>query len=541
MEESGRPEDLVIPPNGTDLLLTVLCALGGAMAASSGVGGGVIFVPLLVLIANLPMGYAAPVSNFVIAVSAVCTFVINLFETHPKNPSRPLINFEALIYFVPIAVSSTSLGVMMSKALAEWLVNILLFVFLGFTSYRMLKRAKKVFDQEKSEASVLKANSNDSRSTVETSEGSYLLRASQDAKGKDGGAEAAGEALGKEVVGDAVAGEGEAVGPATTAKEGRPREGSTDVEIGVLRGLRRDPSYERDLKLRSTLGKKVFTQGEGEEGEEGEEGDASPGKDQAANLLSGGAGSVEASREESRPGGFGSLVANIRSTRWWYWLVIFGSWGIQVFFSVLQKKAKSCTLEDFALMVGQPAFGVVVGLTIARLLIERFRSGKQASYEDGAPAKPDYEEGDIVMGESWRQMMKMMAFCLCIGALGGLLGVGGGSILAPMLLELGASAVVTAPISSSLVLFSSSQAAVQYAVGGKLLWNYAIWLGGVNLVANYVGLYAVKQIVARLGYTSFIIGSLGVLLVAATTFTAVFMGRELEAHGFSPFPQYCRA
>merc|ERR1719201_137206 len=127
-----------------------------------------------------------------------------------------------------------------------------------------------------------------------------------------------------------------------------------------------------------------------------------------------------------------------------------------------------------------------------------------------------------------------MVFCLGIGMLGGLLGVGGGSILAPLLLELGASAIVVAPISSSLVLFSSSQAAVQYAIGGKMLWRLAVWLGGVNLFANFVGLYLVKAIVRRLGFTSFI--SLSVLLVVATLFTGVFLVTNLVHHGFAPFP-----
>ena len=232
----------------------------------------------------------------------------------------------------------------------------------------------------------------------------------------------------------------------------------------------------------------------------------------------------------------GNLRSNLAATRWWYWVILFGTWGFQVFMTVLMKQAKTCTFWDFALLVGQPVCGVTIGLLVARLLVRRHRETK-AKGDHGRGAA---DKGDIVMGDEWRTMLKMMVFCLCIGALGGLLGVGGGSILAPMLLEMGASAVVSAPISSSLVLFSSSQAAVQYAVGGKLLWNYGLWLGSVNLVANYVGLYAVKRIVKRLGYTSFIIGSLGILLVAATVFTALFLGRDLVKHGFEPFPMYCR-
>ena len=547
-DATGRPEDMAFPPTGKDVGLTLLCAVGGAMAASSGVGGGVLFVPLLVVLAGLPVAYAAPISNFVIACSAVSTFVLHLFETHPKNPKRPLLNFEALIYFVPIAVSSTSLGVMMSKALPEWLVNLMLFSFLLFTSYRMCSRAKKTFGEEikakytrkagPETVAALRANVLGPGQAAEGGhdEGDYLLRIQGKTKAANGGG---GEVEERADGAGATGGNSEAEGGAADQAVS-----SADVEVGVLKGLRRDPSYESDLKVAATLRERVFeTEAEGGAGDASRSGEKGGAKEEVV----GGGGSPEGGAPEALisptyrlsaevlpardPSAVARLRQNVRSTEWWYWVVIFGTWGLQVYFSVLQKKARSCTVWDFVLLAGQPVTGVLIGLVIARLLIARHLGGK---------SKFAYEKGDIAMGETWPRMGKMMAFCLCIGAMGGLLGVGGGSILAPMLLELGASAVVSAPISSSLVLFSSSQAAVQYAVGGKLLWNYAIWLASINLVANFVGLYAVKRIVQRLGYSSFIIASLGVLLVVATTFTAIFLVGDLEKNGFEPFPMYCR-
>lgn len=518
-----RPDDMAWPPSALEWIMTVLCAIGGALAASSGVGGGVLFVPLMVIFAKIPVAYAAPVSNFVIAVSAVSTFVMNLFETHPKDAARPLINFEALIYFVPIAVSSTSLGVMLSRALPEWVVNALLFVFLGLTSVRMVSRAAKVYASEK--ASLAPATMRRDTSGVsmdEMGESDHLLTGPQ--------AAATSAPVG-----------------ATNGDKGSPqRKGPlASVEIGVLSGLRRDASFD-DLQTSTT--------GDLFKADNPASGSIDPGDSKDLDLERervGGdpkaAAPAPDERSASSPtsrgkGGLGgnglggNLLLNLRSTRWWYWAIIFGTWGLQVYLSIVQKRTRRCTGVNFLVLVGQPVIGVSIGLRIAQVLIGRTEAGgKGEQAREGAGAS-----GDIALGESWATMGRMMVFCLGIGMLGGLLGVGGGSILAPLLLELGASAIVVAPISSSLVLFSSSQAAVQYAIGGKMLWRLAVWLGGVNLFANFVGLYLVKAIVRRLGFTSFIILSLGVLLVVATLFTGVFLVTNLVHHGFAPFPLYCR-
>jgi len=537
MDSVVRPADMSFPPEGLEWLLTGLVALGGALAASSGVGGGVLFVPLLVVIAKLPVAYAAPISNFVIALSAVSTFVIHLFETHPKDRTRPLLNFEALIYFVPIAVSSTSLGVMMSRALPEWLVNMLLFAFLVFAAYRMLARAIKNFRLEYKEKKMRRemvAVVCDINLAKDTD---YLLNRNGSALSFEDTTTKQKENLKKLVV--------------------PPSLKSEHIEVGVLNGLKRDPSYDN---LRATENVSPFRRQSTEE--RGDVESAGPLRDEdrkntntntskkendnkkeaeepekeGAAARKGGLeveNGTNQEQDEEEQTSLQSFGVSVRSTKWWYWVLIFGSWGLQVFLSVIQTKTKECSPWDFLLLCVQPSTGVLVGVLVAHLIMKRYKEKTNQLGGHGS------REGEIVLGDSWGTMVRMMIICLVIGALGGLLGVGGGSIMAPTLMELGASAVVVAPISSSLVLFSSSQAAVQYYLGGKLLPTYAIWLGAVNLLANYIGLYAVKRVVKKLGFTSFITFSLAILLVAAALFTVSFLVKNLLEHGFTPFPDYC--
>jgi hypothetical protein len=57
----------------------------------------------------------------------------------------------------------------------------------------------------------------------------------------------------------------------------------------------------------------------------------------------------------------------------------------------------------------------------------------------------------------------------------GLLGIGGGMILGPLLLDLGMSPKVSAPITHFAVLFTSSMSVIQFALLGQLLPAHAGW------------------------------------------------------------------
>jgi uncharacterized membrane protein YfcA len=385
---------------------------------------------------------------------------------------------------------------MMNKALPAWLVNILLFSFLSLAAFRMLTRAFKVECQERRLKEIAKAEMNRVDSHDSLKDTDYLLLASKKAK---------------------------------EANQTTPSKKSKNKEKH-----KKSLSQDADAAAAAAAAEEGKHHKEGEEEQTTKEGEEA--KSVEVDILSieqrpSTAESEESSTTSYVGGVFARLRSNLRSIKWWFWVIIFGMWAFQVGLAIVRKRLATCSAWDFAMLCFQPAVGVVVGLKVAHLLIQRYR-------EENLKTK-EFCEGDVVLGESWNKMVRMMFFCLVIGVLGGLLGVGGGSIIAPMLLELGAAPAVVAPISSSLVLFSSSQAFVQFAIGDTMLWNYAIWLGLINLAANCLGLYAVKKIVQKLGFNSFIVFSLGILLVLAAIFTVTFLVKDIEKNGFTPFPPYC--
>ena len=577
MLDAAEVSDLELPLEWRQVLLLLLCGLGGAVAASSGIGGGVVFVPLMVIVVGLPMTYASPVSNFVIAVSALSTFGLNLFQRHPVDPSRPLIDFEGLIYFVPIAVSSTGIGVLLNRALPEWLIKSMLFGFLALTSARTFRRGFAVLRLERrNRAAARKADAAGDGSAhggtaiqraaargralteedflliesmpaqlsphvaqeihhrIEITRGMrhgsdpaipghrYAILSPENAEGaqhlhgSSSSLESGSGGVISEASDDATAGHRATRHLSLSLRDGPPEElrpMPPSSPAAAPRSRRRSSSDKHRAAPLAAM----------EEGRGGGERlSSSHAKDSAAPSEAPSSGKERASS---------AAVGPFKVGLWWEWALVLGSWAVQVTLSFLKAQHAECSPVAFAIVAVQPVLGIGAGLWVARVLLHR-RTGR-------APQRFQRTEGDIALGNGWKPMLRLMALCLTIGIVGGLLGIGGGSILAPVLLELGASAPVVAPLSAALVLFSSSQAAVQYAVRGMVLWHYAAAMGVVNFATNLLGLFAVKQVVVRLGFTSFIVLSLAALLTVACVLTLVNLVTDFVENGVGGFPEYC--
>jgi uncharacterized membrane protein YfcA len=90
----------------------------------------------------------------------------------------------------------------------------------------------------------------------------------------------------------------------------------------------------------------------------------------------------------------------------------------------------------------------------------------------------------------------------------GLLGIGGGMIVNPLLLEFGIHPHVAAATSTLMVLFSSSSAALSFGFSRLLNMQFALVFGLCCLGASIVGVLVVSRIVKRSGKVSTCCGAL---------------------------------
>ena len=94
----------LFPLNHSDVVGTILVGLGLMVAASGGVGGGGILVPLLIIVYGFHPKYAIPLSNFTILGSSVTNMILNLPKRHP-DAERPLVDWDLILVMEPVTMA----------------------------------------------------------------------------------------------------------------------------------------------------------------------------------------------------------------------------------------------------------------------------------------------------------------------------------------------------------------------------------------------------------------------------------------------------
>ncbi|GIL89672.1 hypothetical protein Vretimale_16642 [Volvox reticuliferus] len=122
----------------------------------------------------------------------------------------------------------------------------------------------------------------------------------------------------------------------------------------------------------------------------------------------------------------------------------------------------------------------------------------------------------------------LTTLCATFGAglTGGLLGLGGGMVMGPLLLQIGVHPQVTAASSGAMVLFSSSAAVIQFALLHRLNGAYGGVFAAVSLVAGLIGTHAVARAIKRSGRPSIVVLALAGVMGIGTVCVAVFGLRQ---------------
>merc|ERR1719235_1542196 len=108
------------------------------------------------------------------------------------------------------------------------------------------------------------------------------------------------------------------------------------------------------------------------------------------------------------------------------------------------------------------------------------------------------------------------------GALGGLLGLGGGVIMSPVLLEVGMHSESVQATTAVIVFLSSSLATIQFALMNQIVWHYALWYSSITIIATLLGQRLCEVYVRRTGRYSLITLSIaGVLLFSLVALSIV--------------------
>lgn len=104
-------------------------------------------------------------------------------------------------------------------------------------------------------------------------------------------------------------------------------------------------------------------------------------------------------------------------------------------------------------------------------------------------------EFDITSPEVEKKISKIVFFCFLAGVVSGMLGIGGGIFMAPLMLELGIDPKVATSTSNFFLIFTSFSSTCLYSMAGNTVISYALLFGilcgifslfGSNYLTDYV-------------------------------------------------------
>ena len=136
--------------------------IAAGMSNASGLGGGLLFIPVLLLIMNFYPHEAIPISKMVIFAGAFTSFIHNTKVRRPGRNAKAL-NYNLVIVNTSNLLLGTVFGVTLNKILPNTLILFLLCILLFFYSYKTFKTFLKFHREESGQDSSMGSRFNSSR------------------------------------------------------------------------------------------------------------------------------------------------------------------------------------------------------------------------------------------------------------------------------------------------------------------------------------------------------------------------------------------
>lgn len=120
---------------------------GAALGSIGGLGGGGIFVPMLILIIGFDPKSSAAMSKCMIMGTAVSTVYCNLKVKHPTF-DMPVIDYDLALLIQPMLMLGVSIGVICNVVFPNWLVTVLLIILCIVTSTKAFLKGVETWKKE---------------------------------------------------------------------------------------------------------------------------------------------------------------------------------------------------------------------------------------------------------------------------------------------------------------------------------------------------------------------------------------------------------
>lgn len=138
----------VFPMELKEFFGVVVVFLVACLAVASGIGGGGLFVPILILLFDMSPKEAIALSNGMIFFNSATKWLLTIKEKHPRFPHRPQIDYNIAIIFNPMILFGAYIGVIINTMLPDLIILITLVITIILASYVSLVKGLAVYRKE---------------------------------------------------------------------------------------------------------------------------------------------------------------------------------------------------------------------------------------------------------------------------------------------------------------------------------------------------------------------------------------------------------
>jgi len=418
-------------------------ALCAALAMSAGIGGGGLFVPLLILVLHKSVSMATSMSQCLIAGAALAGLIYNLDQRHPSR-DRPLIDVSLVLFLAPLQMAGALFGNVLNRILPPLTLIIVMVIVLSISDAKTIRKGWQLWQKESSlNFNVSTESPGNQKMLIETENFNITPKKRIFQRWADYVLIKAGIKMSPRMY------------YLRPCFQPYFKERDEDLELVPLTQRAQDQYVTKTM---------LFM------------------------------------KKESRH--------NMR-----YWLVLGAVWIITLMLIFVRggKGAHSIFgvpfcgtiywLVSTVAILGLP----VVSLLMLRRLVDESEEKQGCGYV--------FAEGDVV----WTRKTgtKLAVVTVLAGIVAGLIGIGGGMVVGPILLELGFNPQVSSALTATNVLMSSSTVGMLVLMAGTAPQDEALFFAAICFLGAYFGKNFLGKLIKRLGKTSLIIFILGGVILLA--------------------------
>lgn len=132
-----------------EMIGLLIIFIASALANASGIGGGGLYVPILIVLNGFSLKDSTPISKFMIFCSALVAFIIGIAKKHnPEKGYGSSIDMNLVSYMVPFIVMGSQIGLVINITFPQLILIIIMTLVLIFSTIKTFMSAARIYKEE---------------------------------------------------------------------------------------------------------------------------------------------------------------------------------------------------------------------------------------------------------------------------------------------------------------------------------------------------------------------------------------------------------